>query len=267
MAMAVMHAGMKRSYDQIRDIDYPISTPRSRDASPPPGNSRETSALPGLRSGHDTPSSDWTEAQRKASFEHDASIVLIGVKGVGKSSLGVLAATAYHRRLVDIEKCFLDTTGSTSQTYRKLHGADAYHRKHCQVLKHTLDAYDKNSVIICSFSDLEHDGNAILGDYADSHAVIHVTRDAAGVQSHLQVWDVQRVQQLLRATGPRLRSCANFEFFNLTEKLAATESQDAQVQAKSGSLFLTLKRVERDFLKLLRNILGDHKRVPSHHSA
>ncbi|TKA63392.1 hypothetical protein B0A55_10474 [Friedmanniomyces simplex] len=159
------------------------------------------------------------------------------------------------------------TGEGTSQTYRKLHGADAYHRKHCQVLKHTLDAYDKNSVIICSFSDLEHDGNAILGDYADSHAVIHVTRDAAGVQSHLQVWDVQRVQQLLRATGPRLRSCANFEFFNLTEKLAATESQDAQVQAKSGSLFLTLKRVERDFLKLLRNILGDHKRVPSHHSA
>ncbi|TKA71576.1 hypothetical protein B0A55_07672 [Friedmanniomyces simplex] len=43
--------------------------------------------------------------------------------------------------------------------------------------------------------------------------------------------------------------------------------RDAQVQAKSGSLFLTLKRVERDFLKLLRNILGDHKRVPSHHSA
>src|SRR6201999_2856171 len=30
---------------------------------------------------------------------------------------------------------------------------------------------------------------------------------------------------------------------------------------------LTLKRVERDFLRLLRNVIGDHERGPSHRSA
>ncbi|KAK3100950.1 hypothetical protein LTR53_018705, partial [Teratosphaeriaceae sp. CCFEE 6253] len=191
-------------------------------------------ARPNKRSGLHTPLSDWTEAPRKAAFDDDASIVLIGVRGVGKSSLGVLAATAYGRPLVEIDKVFLELTRSSPQTYRKLHGADIYHKKHSQILKRSLEAYDKDSVIICSFSDLEKDGLRIIRQYSESHAVIHVTRDRAGIQSHLQVWSLDRVQQLLRVAGPLLRSCANFEFFNLTEKLAETERPDAWDLAKAG---------------------------------
>ncbi|KAK5718613.1 hypothetical protein LTR15_008346 [Elasticomyces elasticus] len=264
--MAIVHAGLKRPYDQVRDTDRISSSPGSRDHSRFREDPRETSAVSRIRSGFNTPSNDWTETPRETTFKHDASIVLIGLNGVGKSSLGILAATAYNRRLVEVEKCFADATGCTSQTYRKLHGTNAYYSKHCQVLQSTLDAYNKNSVIVCNFSALEHDGSRIIRSYAEHHPVVHITRDAAGVQSYLQAWNMERVQQLLHASGPLLRSCANFEFFNLTEKLTAAEDPQAQDQAKRG-LFLTLKRVERDFLKLLRNILGDHNRVLSHHSA
>ena len=73
------------------------------------------------------------------------------------------------------------------------------------------------------------------------------------------------------ASSPLLRRCSNYEFFNLSETgdsgyddgVAAT----GRDKAFSTGSFLTLKRVERDFLRLLRNVIGDHERTPAHHSA
>lgn len=267
--MTAMHAGAKRSYREMLGIERFSSSPASsRETSPLRRQSRQGSDAPGLQPTFDTPSNDWVEAPRKASFEADASVVLIGVRGVGKSSLGVLAATAYSRRLVETERVFLEATGTTTQAYRKLHGASEYHRKHYHILKRTLETHTQNCIIVCSFSDLEHHGSTLLREYAQSHPIIHITRDVKGIQSHLQVWSLERSKQLLCASGPLLRSCTNFEFYNLSEELAESSGQGVQELAKSSNgLFLTLKRVERDFLKLLRNIVGDRERVASHHSA
>lgn len=245
------------------------STPNSREASPLRRHPREPNELPGLRSGYDTPSSsDWVTIPRQVFFSTDASVVLIGVRGVGKSSLGILAASAYNRRLVDTERAFHDATGLTSQAYRKVHGTEEYHKKHHRILEQTLQAYDKDSIIVCGFADLENHGSILLRTFAQTHPVIHIVRDAKGIQSYLQVWSLERTKQLLRASGPLLRSCTNFEFFNLSEKLIESTNQGVQDLAKSSSgLFLTLKRVERDFLKFLRNILGDHERMPFYHEA
>ncbi|GAB1741156.1 hypothetical protein NU219Hw_g6400t1 [Hortaea werneckii] len=264
--MAATHAGVKRSYEGLA---RPSPTPTSsREASPlrqPPNN---VSGTPVLRSGFETPLQDWTELPRKASFDSDASVVLVGVRGVGKSSLGILAATAYSRRLIESERAFHEATGVTTQAFRKLHGATKYHQEHHKVLSQVLKVHSKHAVIVCSFSDLEANGAQLLRQYAQAHPVIHVTRDAKGVQSHLQVWSLDRVRQLLRASGPLLRSCTNFEFFNLSERIAEVSDQGVQDLAKlHNGLFLTLKRVERDFLKMLRNIVGDQDREQSHHSA
>jgi shikimate 5-dehydrogenase len=262
MTMAVV-AGVKRSHDQIQDIAHTMTGSISRDASLSRRTSRETTAVP---ADQDTLDIDWTK-QRVTDFDRDASIILIGVKGVGKSSLGVLAATAYNRKLVETERAFFDATGLTPPSYRKVHGADAFHARQEAVLEGTLKSYDTGSVIICSFTDLENGGARIIREFARSHPVFHIVRDAVGIQQHLKMWSVQRVKQLLLATGPLLRSCSNFEFFNLTERLVTDGTETTAGLAKSGGLFLTLKRVERDFLKLLRNVLGDHHRVPSHQSA
>jgi 3-dehydroquinate dehydratase type I len=244
------------------------SAPSSREPSPLRKlSSVEAKEKSGLRSGYDTPSADWTTIPRQASFSRDASIVLIGVRGVGKSSLGVLAATAYGRRLIDSERAFLEATGVTTQAYRKAHGALEYNKKHHQVLKQTLRTHDRGSVIVCSFSDLEHHGSVLLREYAQTHPVIHIIRDAQGIQAYLQVWSLERTKQLLRASGPLLRSCTNFEFFNLSEKLVDSKGEGVQDLAKAApGLYLTLKRVERDFLKLLRNVIGEPERMPSQYS-
>jgi len=267
-SMAAIHAGVKRSYHQMRAPERSSPSPASSRETSPLRSSRGVSSAPALRSGFDTPSKDGTELLRKTTFEPNASIVLVGVRGVGKTSLGILAATAYGRRLVETERAFFESTGTTTQAYRKLHGAAEYHQKHHQVLKRTLEAHSQNCVIICSFSDLENRGSMLLREYAERHPVIHVTRDAKGIQPHLQVWSLERTKQLLLTSGPLLRSCTNYEFLNLSEKLAERPDEGVQDLAKShNGLFLTLKRVERDFLKMLRNIVGDHDREQSHHSA
>ncbi|WPG98741.1 Hypothetical protein R9X50_00153500 [Acrodontium crateriforme] len=271
--MAALHAGVKRSYELIGSHERDAKNPRSTTPSKANGKSTLDLDVAETRSGRVTPSSRFKELASKVSFESDASLVLIGVNGVGKSSLGVLAATAYNRRLIDSERAFHDATGSTPHIFRKLNGTAAYHKKHCQILSQTLKGHDKDCIIVCNFSDLENQGAAILREFSQTHPTVHITRDVQGIQSYLKVWSEEKINQLLQMSGPVLRSCSNYNFFNLTEKLAEEPSHDKQDQdslpntKSSSGLFLTLKRVERDFLRLLRNVIGDHKRTPSHYSA
>ncbi|KAF2771187.1 quinate utilization gene repressor [Teratosphaeria nubilosa] len=268
--MAAFHAGAKRSYNQMHDSGLDRSSrsvTTSREPSPLRRRSVDPKETPGLRSGYNTPNVDWTAIPRQASFSDDASLVLIGVRGVGKSSLGVLAAAAYGRRLIDSERAFLEATSITTQAYRKLHGATEYQKKHYQVFQQTLQAHDKGCVIVCSFSDLENHGSVLLRDFAQRHPVVHIIREAQGIQLYLQVWSLERTRQLLRASGPLLRSCTNYEFFNTSEALVEKSHEGVQDLAKaSNGLYLTLKRVERDFLKFLNNIIGTPPRMPSQHS-
>lgn len=240
MKMATVYAGVKRSFYQMQDRERPSASPCPTSALV----SRQGS-LSGEASGalHLSTTADATRP-RKVSFNADASVVLIGVRGVGKSSLGVLAATAYSRRLIESERAFFEATGSTPQDYRKHYGTVPYHTKHPQILKRTLETHSKNCIIVCSFSDLENDGAVIIRDYAQNHPVIHVTRDAWGIQSHFRDWTEDRVKQLLCASGPILRSCGNFEFFNLSEK-PQTLSQRSRRQSLATAAETRLRRTIR----------------------
>ena len=275
--MAV-HAGVKRRFHQMRDFEpfalASESTQTSRSVSPT-GSHRQASNGPNtLRNGQNKVEK-FFDIPRDSPFDSRASVVLIGIRGVGKSTLGVLGATAYNRRLIDSDRQFTEATGSTAAAYRKDHGTKEYQKRHYQVLSSTLTTHSLDTVIVCSFTDLEGEGAALLRDYGRSHPVIHITRDAEGIRSHLQVWTIERVHQLVSASYPLLRSCSNYEFFNLSEKadyanstgtsLSSRSEKDGQSSPTGG--FLTLKRVEHDFLRLIRNIIGDDHRVIYHHSA
>lgn len=274
--MATVHAGVKRSWNQMHAGGASTNTPTtSRSASPRAQTPREVKPNEGLEVLGNPPSAVALHTvQRQTSFTHDASVVLVGVKGTGKSSLGVLAASAYRRRLIESERVFYDVTGHTAASYRKLKGSAHYHRRHHEVLEQLLEKYSKNAIIILNFADLEASGAELLRAYAQNHPVVHVLRDAKGVSKYLNMWSEDRVKQLLRMSGPILRSCSNYDFFNLSAEPDVESAQlsraDEQAWSEARSAngpFLTLKRAERDFLKLLRNIIGDHDRGPSHQSA
>lgn len=272
--MATAITGLKRSYHQMQMHDTGLSSGHFESSSGPPSQSPSgISSRGSSQPGHDR-GSDRTEFSkslpRNASFQPSVSIVLIGVRGVGKTTLGILAATAYGRRLIDTERAFQEATGITASDFRKAKGTAEHRKQHVQVLESTLKNNSSGAVIVCNFSDLEGNGAGVLRDYARSHPVIHITRDAEGVRSLLKIWTIERVDELLAASAPLLRSCSNYEFYNLTESNYGHERTTSNDQNRNGVThehFLTLKRVERDFLKLLRNIVGGFERSQSHHSA
>ena len=249
-----------------------VSLPPSREQSPKLTTPfRSASAAPDYPPGPER-ARQLQERPRTANFDTCASIVLVGVRGTGKSSLGVIAAAAYNYRLIETQRAFSDATGTSSSSYRASCGSSEFQRKTHEILRHVLDSYPERAVIVCSFSDLENGGASLLQDYAQAHPVIHVTRDSQGLHDYFRTWTLERVKQLLLASSTILRSCSNFEFFNLTETTQAHEDshpsqsiyeRDRDVQGK----YLTLKRVERDFLRLLRNVVGDSGRSIAHHSA
>lgn len=251
-AMATAHAGVKRTHHEMNGGAHgrEISATSSRTNSP----------LPAALNGR----AEWARAGsvsnglRATRFPLSSSLVLIGLPGAGKSTLGVIAATAYNRRLVELDKVFAEVVGTPSIAYRKLHGPAEYHRRHAEVLKDTLERYSQDAVIICGISDLENHGAPLLRNYAATHPVIHVTRDVIGIQSYLKALTIERISQLLAASDKLLRSCSNYDFYNLSESTdhgSTTSPESAQVTRQSSERgFLTLKSVERDFLALVQKV-------------
>jgi shikimate 5-dehydrogenase/shikimate kinase/3-dehydroquinate dehydratase len=190
------------------------------------------------------------------SFTSDASLVLVGIRGTGKTTLAIIASTAMKRRIVETDKIFKQTTGLTSPTYKKTFGAIDHQRRQKEILREILDTYQSNSIIVCGW--MERNVQALLKDYARSHPVIHVLRDAKGLQEHIKVWDEDRITELLNVSGPFFRKCCNFEFFNATEDFSGSIHSADALHSKAprnvntaAAPYLTLKRAERHFLKFL----------------
>jgi shikimate kinase len=189
------------------------------------------------------------------SFDPEASIVLVGASGTGKTTLGVIASTALQRRLIDADFSFKEITGQTTTTYRKEHGALKYQQRSMEVLTTVLYNNAKNCVVVCGLVSLSKDGQSVLSEYGRTHPVIHILRDAENVQAHLKI-DKERVSSLLDAAEKMFRACSNLEFFNLSDSgIGSSANADipAQLDSDQRSLtpYLTLKRAERHFLKFL----------------
>ena len=213
----------------------------------------------------------------RGQFKINATLVIIGISGTGKSSLAFLAASAYNRRVIEFDREFNDRTGQTLAAHRQTERNRAGRKKREEVLNQTLNDHDQGAVIVCDFTDLEYGSKVILA-FSHQHPVIYVNRDVEGIHDYLS-WDMQKISHLSSNSAHLLRECSNFEYYNWTEtepEAQAAKTVSAYVNASSGGQagddsstlsFLKLKRTERDFLNFLRRVLGQHERTPSQQSA
>ncbi|KAK7519569.1 uncharacterized protein IWZ02DRAFT_434086 [Phyllosticta citriasiana] len=205
---------------------------------------------------------DQTPPAASTSFSPDASIVLVGFRGTGKSTLAVIASRAYQRRVIDVDQAFNDATGESGSSYRKRHGAAQHGLRYLQIMKSLFEAYEKESILICSMSSMEQNVQKYLQQYAATHPVIHVVRDSQSIQDYLGISDSARFQNILRAAEEVMRSCSSFEFYNAPSQLPSLPHGDlhtgppkavADSHSARFSLppFLALKNVETHFLKFI----------------
>ncbi|RYO02197.1 Quinate repressor protein [Alternaria tenuissima] len=185
----------------------------------------------------------------RRAFKADASIVLLGMPGTGKSTLAVIASMACRRRVIDVDDVFQETTGFSTAKYRKQFGAANYNLRQEELLKTLLLEHDHGAILVCNGVSLERNGQVLLQDFGRTHPVVHVLRDLASLHSYLGGLDMQRLNDMLAFTAPMLRRCSNYEFYNISEVKSPNNntSNDQQV----APAFLTLKRAQRTFLKYL----------------
>ncbi|KIW04199.1 3-dehydroquinate dehydratase, type I [Verruconis gallopava] len=206
-----------------------------------------------------------SHAASPGTFAPDSSIVLIGIRGVGKSSLAVIAAKALNFQIVDADQHFQRTTGLSSASYMNSHGVKEYGLQELKVLRQILAENSTRTVIICSPSSITGAGRDLLRAFSRGHPVILVLRDADDVHRYIGVWDANAISNLVNQTSPLYRAASNFEFYNLSESFHDVSS------APNGSrnhppLPLMLKQVERDFVHFLYQILKPADTQENHYT-
>lgn len=219
-------------------------------------NSAHSSAPASPRSRAVTPASRAPSSSRRI-FDSRASIVLVGIPGAGKSTLSLMAAAACQRCVVDVETRFCQATGCSMLDYHKQFGASNRNLRYEEILRDTLQTYDKGAIIVCNGGyRLDARSQAILYEFAKTHPVIHIMRDSRSVQRYFDTADESKLQRVLAISTPIFRKCSNYEFYNLDEPSAGHQSV-ASARQPSPPAFLNLKRAERTFFKYLSLLLSD----------
>ena len=186
-------------------------------------------------------------------FDARASIVLIGLHGVGKRSLGFIAAVHLKRRFCSEHRCFEEDTGVTKTAFLRRHGYSAFVQRRLEVFRRMLICNSSDCVIECGTIDLPRSGCDALAAYALTHPVIHVLRDFDELIRHLRLptLDVERMQ---RADADH-RACSSVEFYNLFDPSCRHEQEIAAGVLQPTSP-LTLQNAKIDFCNFVDLILN-----------
>jgi len=211
-------------------------------------------------------------------FSPKASVVLIGIRGTGKSSLAVILAATSGRRLIDADGYFHQMAGCSRAAFKRDNDHAVYRQQEARIFESMLRDHQEDCVIACGAGSMERNGQQLLREFAQTHPVIHITREPESIQSYLRAWDIQKVRHFLELSGPIYRGCSNLEFFNLSE--TASRKSISKVghghepspgskdqRAQTPTLFLTLKRVQRDFLRFIAFATSDSTEFSRQHAS
>ncbi|KAL4894078.1 type I 3-dehydroquinase-domain-containing protein [Aspergillus ambiguus] len=219
-----------------------------------------------LDSNRGSPASFDRPSQVPRRFAPNASIVLLGIRGTGKSSLAVILAATSGRRLIDADRYFQQVTGRTRAAFKKDYGLSEYRQRETDIMETILRDHSEGWVIVCGPGSTERSVQMLLRDYAKTHPVVHIIRDAESIQSYLKAWDTDKVRRFLEASGPIYRACSNLEFFNVSEKgdgagkegqTGSQQELELEQRPQASTPFLTLKQLQRDFLRFIAFAIGD----------
>lgn len=196
---------------------------------------------------------DPPQVSTRRTFEPGASLVLVGIRGAGKRSLGFVAATALKRRFITEDHYFKEVTGTSRHEYLKQHGSQEFQRRDMDVLKTMLDKHRKGCVIECGLGSLTRPIQDYLRKYAKTNPVVHLVRDINCIQQLLGLED-QSIR-LLREGDALHRTCSNFEFYNLEDR-SRVNCDDGSPDPWSAAYSFKLQEVKEDLTRFVSFVLG-----------
>lgn len=201
-----------------------------------------------------TPRAASAPVSSNRTFHPDASLVLVGIRGCGKRSLGFIAATALGRRFVTEDHFFQAVTGVSRQDFLKTYGSQEFHQKDIEVSRRMLDENKFKCVIECGLGSLTTSVQERLRAYCQTNPVIHLVRDMSEIKRLLKLSD--RSARMLEQGDVSHRRCSNFEYFNLVDRSTEEQIEIGVTDRLSPAYSFRLKEVKEDFSLFARFVTG-----------
>lgn len=169
-------------------------------------------------------------------MDPDASIILVGVRGAGKRTLGLIGATALNWRFVTEDLYFEKTTLKTRAAYVETYGSQSFYRKNVEVLRCMLLTHKEKCVIECGYGSLTSEIHELLQRLRDTNPVIHITRSLKQISSLLRLDDLQA--SLFQRADEYYRECSNYEFYNIQDWSDRAIEEDTRQSTLSSAFRL-----------------------------
>lgn len=187
-------------------------------------------------------------------FPNDSSVILVGYRGVGKRTLGFIAAKHLGRRLVTEDHFFEQSTGCTRAAFLQKYGRETFNQQMAIVLSRMLKINQANCVIECGTGTLSPDIEEILKGYIETNPIIYIHRDKEDLFKLLKLPVADAEKHLI--TDQKHRNFSNLEYFNLFDPSGEGHvTEDCSLRSACTST-ARLVEAKQDFKNFLDNILG-----------
>ncbi|CAK7893527.1 hypothetical protein CAAN3_01S14972 [[Candida] anglica] len=194
-------------------------------------------------------------------------IVLVGVRGCGKSSLGLMASSMLEYVYVDAERCVSECLHMTDSEYLQSHTTEEYQELEYRLIVSAVEeqiAKKQNMVVVLPAIAIE---NQPLLDYfvwqIATPYLIHIVREEAKVLEYLEYSEpFEKGKELLRKMLPRYSAVANYVYFNMHSDPSFIENKYIIIRDRQTKFpTLALKAAELDFVSYLEFLTGIERRV------
>lgn len=200
-------------------------------------------------------------------FSPTATLLLIGPRGVGKSTLAVVAAMELKRKFIDLITTFETLFGMSAEAFRQKYGEARFCEKEAELLGSILETHLEGAVIAAGSTCVEEPCRQYLQKYLNQLPIVHIVREKTEVSDYLKFHkDHERLIEVADSRMPLYRQNSNLEFVNLglwnipdrdRENSPTGEESTCEEDLKGRRNHRALKQAQRDFVKFLYYIYGD----------
>lgn len=203
-------------------------------------------------------------------YDARATIIIIGMKGAGKTTIGLMANRSMGRTFIDMDYRFRISEDTSVESYVAAHGWSAFRARETILLKELLVQHPFDAVIACGGGIIESsESRRVLKSVLHTMPVIRVLREESAVRQYIDGRWLKQYDEDLGAMMRRrtllYRECCSHTFYNLSCGIEASSKDPSRstdrVSFSSSSSNTTdplkFKQVGNSFERLLRAILGD----------
>ncbi|CUM62467.1 uncharacterized protein PRCAT00000017001 [Priceomyces carsonii] len=193
------------------------------------------------------------------SYSSNSSIVLVGMRGVGKSTLALLASAALGFEFLDLKRSLSEASGNSDSPLLQKESLVEFRKTEFNSVVETLTKNTTRCIIALPASCIDYEPTVnFLIEYGRQHLIVHIKCEETRILTYIDYdGPIEKGLLWVRQKYRNYQYCSHFDFFNLR---SSSDSNSAISFPKytSGVDVLALKGAKSDFLNFLALIMWGH---------